>query len=256
MIRPRSMLKVATAGQELLPLDERSTFLKAGQAVEMGDGQSFVIADIPGLIEGAHTGAGLGHEFLRHTERTRLILHVLDISGSEERDPLEDLRLIQEELRLYSADLALRPVVIVANKMDIPGAEDQLERLKEAVGDSCEIFPVSAANGEGLKALIYRIAQLLPETPVPELLNLPVDHLVTKVVESEKRFEILKDEDLFIVTGKEVERHVKMTFFEREASVWRFQNILKAMGIDEALRKQGIKEGDKVEIADTRFDWV
>lgn len=224
--------------------------------VELEDGQSFVMADIPGLIEGAHTGAGLGHEFLRHTERTRLILHVLDISGSEERDPLEDLRLIQEELRLYSADLALRPVVIVANKMDIPGAEDQLERLKEAVGESCEIFPVSAATGEGLKALIYRIAQLLPETPVPELLNLPVDHLVTKVVEVEKRFEILKDEDLFIVTGKEVERHVKMTFFEREASVWRFQNILKAMGIDEALRKQGIKEGDKVEIAGTRFDWV
>ena len=147
-------------------------------------------------------------------------------------------------------------MVIVANKIDIPGAEDHLQRLKEAVGESSEIFPVSAATGEGLKALIYRIAQLLPETPVPELVNPPVDHLVTKAVQSEKRFEILKDEDLFIVTGKEVERHVKMTFFEREASVYRFQNILKAMGIDEALRAQGIKEGDKVEIAGTRFDWV
>ena len=223
--------------------------------VELEDGKSFVMADIPGLIEGAHTGLGLGHEFLRHTERTRLILHVLDISGSEERDPLEDLRIIQEELRLYSPELALRPVIIVANKMDIPGAEEQLLRLKEAVGDSCEIFSVSAATGEGLKVLMYRIADLLPETPVPEIVNVPVEHLVTKA-QSEKRFEILKQEDLFIVTGKEVEKHVKMTFFEREASVWRFQNILKMMGIDEALRAEGIKEGDKVEIAGTRFDWV
>src|SRR5665648_515176 len=223
--------------------------------VELEDGQSFVMADIPGLIEGAHTGAGLGHEFLRHTERTRLILHVLDISGSEERDPLEDLRLIQEELRLYSADLALRPVVIVANKMDIPGAEDQLERLKEAVGDSCEIFPVSAANGEGLKVLMYRIADVLPDTPIPEIVKQPADHLVTKA-KSEKRFEIVKEEDVFRVLGKEVERHVKMTFFEREANVYRFQNILKAMGIDAALREAGIQEGDKVEIAGERFSWV
>ena len=223
--------------------------------VELEDGQSFVMADIPGLIEGAHSGAGLGHEFLRHTERTRLILHVLDISGSEERDPLEDLRIIQDELRLYSPELALRPVIIVANKMDIPTAQEHLERLKEAVEDRHEIFPVSAATGEGLKALMYRIAQLLPDTPVPELLNLPVDHLVTKA-HSDKRFEILKEEDRYIVVGNEIEKHVKMTFFEREASVYRFQNILKAMGIDEALRAQGIKEGDKVEIAGVSFDWV
>jgi len=223
--------------------------------VELEDGQSFVMADIPGLIEGAHTGAGLGHEFLRHTERTRLILHVLDISGSEERDPLEDLRIIEEELRLYSPALALRPVIIVANKMDIPGAEEQLERLKEAVQDRHEIFPVSAATGEGLKVLMYRIAQVLPDTPIPEIVKKPVDHLVTKA-QSEKRFEIVKEEDLFIVLGKEVERHVKMTFFEREANVYRFQNILKAMGIDEALREAGIKEGDKVEIAGERFSWV
>ncbi|TGE32010.1 GTPase ObgE [Desulfosporosinus sp. Sb-LF] len=223
--------------------------------VELEDGQSFVMADIPGLIEGAHTGAGLGHEFLRHTERTRLILHVLDISGSEERDPLEDLRIIQEELRLYSPELAKRPVIIVANKIDIPGTEENLQRLKEVVDEGQEIFAVSAATGEGLQPLIYRIAQLLPDTPVPEIFNLPTEHLVTKA-QSDKRFEILKEEGSFIVVGKEIEKHVKMTFFEREASVYRFQNILKAMGIDEALREQGIKEGDKVEIAGVSFDWV
>ena len=222
--------------------------------VDLEDGQSFVMADIPGLIEGAHTGAGLGHEFLRHTERTRLILHVLDISGSEERDPLEDLRIIQEELRLYSSELAVRPVIIVANKMDIPGAEEHLQRLKEAVEESQEVFSVSAATGEGLQALIYRIAQLLPDTPIPEILHLPAEHLVTKA-QSDKRFEIHKEEDLFIVVGHEIEKHVKMTFFDREASVYRFQNILKAMGIDDALRAQGIKEGDKVDIAGVRFDW-
>ena len=222
--------------------------------VDLEDGQSFVMADIPGLIEGAHTGAGLGHEFLRHTERTRLILHVLDISGSEERDPLEDLRIIQEELRLYSPELAVRPVIIVANKMDIPGAEENLQRLKEAVEESQEVFSVSAATGEGLQALIYRIAQLLPDTPIPEILHLPAEHLVTKA-QSDKRFEIHKEEDLFIVVGHEIEKHVKMTFFDREASVYRFQNILKAMGIDDALRAQGIKEGDKVDIAGVRFDW-
>lgn len=223
--------------------------------VELDDGQSFVIADIPGLIEGAHAGAGLGHEFLRHTERTRLLLHVLDISGSEQRDPLDDLRIIEEELRLYSPELAARPTLIAANKMDVPGAADNLQRLREAVKDRYEIFPVSAVTGEGLKALIYRLAQLLPETPVPEILKPTVDHLVTKA-QGDKRFEIEKKDDSFIITGKEIEKHVKMTFFEQEEGVYRFQNILKAMGVDGALRAQGIKEGDKVEIAGVIFDWV
>ena len=223
--------------------------------VDIEDGESFVMADIPGLIEGAHSGAGLGHEFLRHTERTRLILHVLDISGSEERDPLEDFRIIEEELRLYSPELALRPVIIVANKMDIPGSEENLQRLKEVVDGRNEIFSVSAATGEGLQALIYRIAQILPDIPVPEIVSLPVDHRVTKA-ESDPRFEILKEEDLFIVVGKEIERHAKMTLFDREESVYRFQNIIKAMGIDDALNAAGIKEGDKVEIAGYKFDWV
>ena len=223
--------------------------------VELEDGQSFVMADIPGLIEGAHSGAGLGHEFLRHTERTRLILHVLDISGSEERDPLEDFKTIQEELRLYSSELAKRPFLIVANKMDIPGAEDYLQRLKETVSGEQEIFAVSAATGVGLQPLLYRIAQLLPDTPVPETFTLPAEHLVTKA-QSDKRFEIMKEEGVFVVSGKEIEKHVKMTFFESEAGVYRLQNILKAMGIDDALRAEGIKEGDKVEIAGISFDWV
>ncbi|WP_088188440.1 GTPase ObgE [Desulfosporosinus sp. FKA] len=222
--------------------------------VDLEDGLSFVMADIPGLIEGAHTGAGLGHEFLRHTERTRLILHVLDISGSEERDPLEDFRIIQEELRLYSPALAERPLLIAANKMDIPGAEENLQRLKDELEEGQEVFPISAATGEGLQALIYRIAQRLPDIPMPEITNYDEEHLVTKA-EPEKRFEITKDNDHYLITGKEIEKHVAMTLFDHEESIYRFQNILKAMGVDDALREAGIKEGDSVEIAGVSFEW-
>jgi GTP-binding protein len=223
--------------------------------VELEDGYSFVVADIPGLIEGAHTGAGLGHEFLRHTERTRLILHVLDISGSEERDPLEDYQIIQEELRQYSQELAKRPMIIVANKMDIPGGEENLKRLQDELGSDAEIFSVSAATGEGLKPLIYRIAQLLPEIPAPEIfVREDEQHKVTHV-EPQERFRIAKEDGVFVITGKEIERHVKMTLFESEEGVYRFQTILKTMGVDDALRAEGIQEGDKVKIAEVEFDW-
>lgn len=223
--------------------------------VDLEDGYSFVMADIPGLIEGAHTGAGLGHEFLRHTERTRLILHVLDISGSEERDPLEDYRIIQEELLQYSPELAKRPMLVVANKMDIPGAEENLKRLQDELGSETEIFSVSAATGEGLKALLYRIAQVLPEIPAPEIfIRKDESHRVTHV-EQKERFVITKEEGVFVVSGKEVEKHVKMTLFDSEEGVYRFQTILKTMGVDNALREEGIKEGDKVQIAEVEFNW-
>lgn len=223
--------------------------------VELEDGESFVMADIPGLIEGAHTGAGLGHEFLRHTERTRLILHVLDIAGSEERDPLEDYRIIQDELRQYSPELAQRPMLVVANKMDIPGADENLERLQNFLGEDIEIFPVSAATGDGLKPLIYRVAQLLPEIPAPEIFVRKDElHKVTQV-EQKERFELTKEDGIFVIRGKEVEKHVKMTLFESEEGVYRFQNILKTMGVDDALRSAGIQQGDKVQIAEVEFDW-
>lgn len=223
--------------------------------VALEDGESFVLADIPGLIEGAHTGAGLGHEFLRHTERTRLILHVLDIAGSEERNPLEDFRVIQEELRQYSETLADRPMIVVANKMDIPGAEENLKQLREELGEAYEIFPVSAATGEGLKELIYHIAQVLPEIPAPEIFVRPEERHKVTHAEAPERFELTREGDLFVIRGKEIERHVKMTLFESEEGLYRFQNILKVMGVDNALRAEGIREGDKVQIGELEFEW-
>ncbi|MFZ3373058.1 MAG: GTPase ObgE, partial [Desulfitobacteriaceae bacterium] len=174
--------------------------------VDIEDGESFVIADIPGLIEGAHTGAGLGHDFLRHTERTKLILHILDISGSEERDPLNDFKIIQEELRLYRTRLDERPVLVVANKMDVSGAVENLGRLRIELGEQYKIYPVSAATGEGLSTLMYDISTMLPELPIPELEFHQVEHRLTQVKEDE-RFKITREDEIFMVSGKEIERH-------------------------------------------------
>ena len=223
--------------------------------VELEDGESFVVADIPGLIEGAHTGAGLGHEFLRHTERTRLILQVLDIAGSEERDPLEDFEIISEELRQYSQELANRPMFVVANKMDITGAEDNLKRLQEKLGEEYQIFPVSAATGEGLQELVYAVARILPEVPAPQIfIREEAQHKVTHA-EAPNRFELTREGDYFVISGKEIEKHVQMTMFDSEDGLYRFQNILKAMGIERALLEEGIKAGDKVQIAGLEFEW-
>ncbi|MFZ3101997.1 MAG: GTPase ObgE [Desulfitobacteriaceae bacterium] len=222
--------------------------------VDIEDGESFVIADIPGLIEGAHTGAGLGHDFLRHTERTKLILHILDISGSEERDPLNDFKIIQEELRLYRTRLDERPVLVVANKMDVSGAVENLGRLRIELGEQYKIYPVSAATGEGLSTLMYDISTMLPELPIPELEFHQVEHRLTQVKEDE-RFKITREDEIFMVSGKEIERHLAMTYFESDEGLRRFQKILSVMGIDNALRAQGIKVGDKVKIVDLEFEW-
>jgi len=133
--------------------------------VRVETGYSFVLADIPGLIAGAHQGVGLGHRFLRHIERTRLIIYVLDVSGTEGRDPREDLRILKEELTLYDPALTSRPQIIAANKIDLPDAAQNLTGLKETLGNQYEIFPVSALTGEGLKALTYRVADILASLP-------------------------------------------------------------------------------------------
>ena len=138
------------------------------RVVDVGDGRSFVMADLPGLIEGAHQGVGLGHEFLRHVERTRLILHVIDMAATEARDPFEDWQKINDELRLYSEKLAERPQLIIANKMDMPGADEHLALFKErlaGLGRDEEICPISAIAKKGLQQVLYRVADLLEELP-------------------------------------------------------------------------------------------
>ncbi|RYD01750.1 GTPase CgtA [Desulforamulus aquiferis] len=223
--------------------------------VSVGLDRSFVLADIPGLIEGASQGVGLGHEFLRHTERTRLLIHVVDTAGTEGRDPVEDIRTINRELELYDARLASRPQIIAANKMDItPEAEENLARLKEAFGDSYEIYPISAATNQGLDIVVRRVADLLDEIPKAEPEE-PIEDKLT-VFSQEDRFNIKRDIDgNWRVTGKEIERHVAMTYLEEEESVERLQRIMKAMGLEQGLIESGVKEGDIVRIGDWEFEW-
>ena len=225
--------------------------------VYLPDKGSFVMADIPGLIEGAHLGQGLGHEFLRHVERTRVIIHVLDVAQSEGRDVLEDFRIINNELFQYSEKLSRRKQIIAANKMDLTGAGENLEKLQEELGSQYEIFPVSAATGQGLEALVLRASELLgqialepPEEPTGE------DRVLIKPQERE-RFFIQKDPDgVFVVNGREVEKHIAMTDMENEDAVRRLQRIFMVMGLEEALRDQGIQTGDTVRVGGVEFDFM
>ncbi len=216
--------------------------------------ESFVMADIPGIIEGAHTGAGLGHEFLRHIERTRLLLHVLDISGSEGRDPIEDFKIINRELKEYSPALAERPMIVVPNKMDVSGAEENLTRLKAFLQDQYEIFPISAVTGEGIQEVLHRVIQILPQVPPIEFSANPDEHRYVQAQEQE-RFRIEREEMKYVIKGREIERHAAMAYLDTDDGVMRFQNILKVMGVDDALRAEGIKDGDKVQIGDLELEW-
>jgi len=225
--------------------------------VSIDVGESFVMADIPGLIEGAHTGAGLGHDFLRHVERTRLLLHVVDTAGSEGRDPVKDLQVINNELLLYNPRIAAKPQVIAANKMDHPDAAENLVRIRESFDQQYEIFPISAVTGEGLDPLIYRIAAMLRELPQEVLSQAPATTEDVEVTHlAEPRFTVHQMEEGFMLEGKEIRRHVAMTDLDNPEALERLQRIMQRMGIDDALKKAGAKEGDLVVIGDFEFEYA
>ncbi|MDT8902244.1 GTPase ObgE [Anaeroselena agilis] len=222
--------------------------------VSVREGQSFVLADIPGLIEGAHEGKGLGHDFLRHIERTRIIIHVLDVSGQEGRDPIDDYHKINDELKLYSERLASRPQIVAANKMDLPDARENYPRVAEHIAaEGREIFPVSAATGDGLPALLDRAVALLAEykdEPAP-----PVDTVVY-TAKPEAPFTIRRDDDgAYVVEGKEIEKLVAMTNFANDEALRRFQLAWRRLGIEADLKERGIKEGDTVRIRGAEFEF-
>ncbi|RNC29929.1 MAG: GTPase Obg [Candidatus Dichloromethanomonas elyunquensis] len=234
--------------------DYHFTTLVPNLGVVKVEDESFVMADIPGIIEGAHAGAGLGHEFLRHIERTRLLLHILDIAGSEERDPIQDFQIINRELKEYSPALAERPMIVVPNKMDVSGAVENLRKLKEFLRDQYEIFPVSAVTGEGIEELLHRVTQVLPQVPPIEFSANPDQHRIIQA-QNEDRFRIERQGIMFVISGKEIERHAAMAYLDTDDGIMRFQNILKVMGVDDALREEGIKVGDKVMIGNLELEW-
>lgn len=220
--------------------------------VEVGDGRSFVLADIPGLIEGAHEGVGLGHEFLRHVERTKVLVHVLDGAGTEGREPLEDFEVIQRELQEYNAELAARPTLVAFNKMDLQEARDNLPRVKAALEErGYRVFPISGATNEGFRPLLQATADLIAAWQPAEEVRPEDEVLFTPPVEE---FEVHRENRTWLVSGKEIEKLVAMTMWENDEAVKRFAKILKAKGVEKELRRRGAEDGDTVRIADIEFE--
>jgi len=219
------------------------------------DGRSFVVADLPGLIEGASKGEGLGDKFLRHIERTKVIAHVIDMSGSEMRDPYEDYLLINKELEEFNPKLLSKPQIIIANKMDLPNAKENLEEFKKKVKD--EIFEISAATNSGLQKVVDRLADLLDSIPNNPLYedNQIESHILYKF-KKEEPYTITRDSDgTWVISGKEIERIFKMTKFNSEEAIYRFAKKLRRLGIDAKLESLGAEVGDQVRILDFYFDY-
>lgn len=222
--------------------------------VRVAEGKSFVLADIPGLIEGAAEGVGLGHDFLRHVERTRVLVHVLDVSGVEGRDPLEDFHTINEELVQYNPKLKNKPQIIVANKMDIPGADEGLEKLKEEFqGQDSQIFSISAATGQGLEQLKFAIWELLSKTEV-EYETFDEYHVEEDLVEEETII-VRKEDEKYIVEGSFIERLLESTYFDNVDSLRFFQKTLRDKGVIAELEELGIEEGESVFICEYEFEF-
>ena len=218
------------------------------------DGRSFVIADLPGLIEGASSGLGLGDKFLRHIERCKVIAHIVDMSGIEGRNPYDDFVTINKELEKFSSKLIKKPMIVIANKMDIEESKKNLEEFKKKV--DCDIYEISAINGEGLNALLTHLADKVEEIndePLYEETEY-LSHVLYKFQE-EKPYTIEKVDDYFVIHGEELEKLFKMTKFNSEEGMLRFAKKLRTMGIDDELENMGAKEGDIVKILDFDFEY-
>lgn len=223
--------------------------------VKTSDGRSFTVADLPGLIEGASLGEGLGDKFLKHIERTRVIAHVIDMSGFEGRDPFDDYQKICKELEDFDKSLLNKQSLIIANKMDMKGAVENLEKFKKQVPDK-EIFEVSAINSEGLDKVLVYMADLLDKilvTPLEDEENYE-DYVLYKY-KKEDPFQIERDGDVFILRGKEIEKLFRMNKFNSDEAILRFAKKLARMGVDEKLEEMGAKQGDIVKILDYEFEF-
>ena len=217
-------------------------------------GDSFVIADIPGIIEGASEGTGLGVQFLRHIERTRLLLHVIDVSGSEGRNPVKDFYIINEELKKYSEKLSKRKQIIVANKIDSMQDEKLYQELeKVAKENEMEIFKISAATGEGVSELLQHVSKVLKTLPKEELIDIEDRKVYT--LKDEDDYTITKEEGIFVIKGEAVERVMRRVNIADNESLYYFQKSLDTLGVNEKLREMGIKEGDIVRIDDYELEW-
>ena len=223
--------------------------------VKLKDERSFVMADLPGLIEGAHTGVGLGHKFLRHAMRTKILAHVVDMGASEGRNPIDDYKVIRDEIEKYTEKLARKKEIIIANKMDLEGAKENLEEFRKVYPDK-EIIELSSVTNVGFDGLMLSLANTLDQ--VQDELLYDEEELESHVIykfKNERPFTITKDGDVWLLEGRELEKLFKMTRFDEDEAVLRFARKLKGMGVEEELEKLGAKRGDEVQICDYIFEF-
>ena len=232
------------------------TTLSPNLGVVKTSDNTFVVADLPGLIEGASDGVGLGHKFLKHIERTKLIAHVVDMSAEEGRDPYDDYITIRNELEAFSAKLLTKREIIIANKMDGENAKENLKKFKEKI-KHVEIYEITAIINEGLDSVIEKLSQMTKEIEREDLFEEEKleSHVLYKFKE-EKPFTISKDKDVYVIRGEVIEKLFRMTNFGTEEAYERFSNKIRRMGVDDELEKMGIKEGDTVRIFDFEFEWT
>ena len=261
-----TLLSVITAAKPKIGAYHFTTIVPNLGMVRTKLGDSFAVADLPGLIEGASQGVGLGTQFLRHIERTRVILHVIDMSASEGRDPYEDYLAINKELETYNLRLLERPQIIVANKMDMPQAAENLEQFKEKLDanygefdDKPQIFPISGIAHQGLDALLDATSQLLAQTD--DFLLYDESDMQEEAYygfeEEEKAFDISRADDAaWVLSGEKLEKLFVMTNMERDEAIMKFSRQLRGMGVDQALRERGAKDGDIVRIGNFEFEFV
>ncbi|OJF95192.1 GTPase ObgE [Alkalibacterium sp. 20] len=258
-----TLLSVVSAARPKIGAYHFTTLVPNLGMVNTEDGRSFVLADMPGLIEGASQGVGLGIEFLRHIERTRVLLHVIDMSGVEGRSPIDDYFTINEELEQYDLKLRERPQLVIANKMDMPKSEENLAKFKkelEKANEDVEVFEVSALTQKGLNTVMSRTVDLLettPEFPMYEDETDKEERVLYKFIPENKNYSITREPDgTWVIAGEKIEKLYKMTNFQFDESVMRFARQLRGMGIDQALRDRGAENGDIVRIDDYEFNFV
>ena len=232
------------------------TTLSPNLGVVKTNDNTFVVADLPGLIEGASDGVGLGHKFLKHIERTKIIAHVVDMSAEEGREPYEDYITIRNELEAFSPKLLTKKEIIIANKMDGENAKDNLEKFKEKIKNE-EVYEITAIINEGLDSVIEKLSQMTKEIEREDLFeDEKVESHVLYKFKEEKPFTISKDKDVYVIRGEVIEKLFRMTNFNTEEAYERFSNKIRRMGVDDELEKMGIKEGDTVRIFDFEFEWT
>ena len=221
--------------------------------VKTSDNRSFVVADLPGLIEGASLGHGLGDKFLKHTQRTRVIAHIIDMSGYT-NEPYNDYITINKELENFDKSLIQKPQIIIANKMDMPDAKENLEKFKQKVDK--EVYEMSAINGEGIDKIILKLADMLDQIPKENLYKDEKfeSHVIYKFKE-EKPYKITKDKDTWVISGKEIEKLITMSRLDTDEAILRFSNKLRKMGIEDELKELGAKDGDPIKIMEYEFEF-